>query len=263
MILEPFQQSLIVLVAMSVIMALLWIRQRSTGDAGTVDVGWSAGLGFAAILYAVTSDGVLLRRILLAVLAGGWSFRLASYLLYYRIFQGEEDGRYQRLRAQWGDKAGFYFFIFFQLQAFLVSLFSLPFLVVAHSQEPALTGFDILGILIFVVAVAGEGLADRQLARFRSNPTNKGKTCRQGLWHYSRHPNYFFEWVHWWAYVALAYGSPYWWITLLGPIIMWIFLFKVTGIPATEEQAIASRGDDYREYQRTTSQFFPWFPLED
>jgi steroid 5-alpha reductase family enzyme len=263
MTLDAVQQLLIVLISVSVLMTLLWLRQRSTGDAGTVDVGWSAGLGFAAIFYAVTSEGDLTRRILLAVLAGGWSFRLASYLLYNRVFEGEEDGRYKRLRRQWGDDANRYFFYFFQLQALLVPLLSLPFLVVAHSQNPSLTGFDILGIVIFLTAVFGEGAADRQLARFRSDVNNKGKTCRQGLWRYSRHPNYFFEWLHWWAYVALGIGSPYWLVTLIGPIIMWIFLFKITGIPATEEQAIASRGDDYREYQRTTSQFFPWFPLED
>ena len=166
------------------------------------------------------------------------------------------------MRRKWGEKADTYLLLFFQFQALLVPLFSLPLIVVAHNESPGLTGFDILGILIFLTAVIGEGIADRQLGRFRSDPANKGKTCRQGLWRYSRHPNYFFEWIHWWAYVAFGAGSPYFWITLMGPLLMWIFLFRITGIPATEEQAIASRGDDYRDYQRTTSRFFPWFPKE-
>ena len=88
------------------------------------------------------------------------------------------------------------------------------------------------------------------------------QTCREGWWRYSRHPNYFFEWLHWWSYVALAVGASYWWLTLLSPAVMLYFLVCVTGIPPTEAQALASRGEDYRQYQRTTSVFIPWFPKE-
>jgi steroid 5-alpha reductase family enzyme len=102
-------------------------------------------------------------------------------------------------------------------------------------------------------------LADRQLARFKRRPESRGKTCREGWWRYSRHPNYFFEWLHWWSYVLLAAGSPWWVLTLIGPALMLLFLFKVTGIPATEAQASVSRSD-YAEYRRTTSAFIPWFP---
>jgi steroid 5-alpha reductase family enzyme len=101
------------------------------------------------------------------------------------------------------------------------------------------------------------------LQAFRSNSRNKGKVCRDGLWRYSRHPNYFFEWTHWWAYVLIGWQAPYGWATLFGPVIMLVFLFKVTGIPPTEENALRSRGDAYREYQRTTSVFFPWPPKPD
>jgi steroid 5-alpha reductase family enzyme len=110
------------------------------------------------------------------------------------------------------------------------------------------------------VAFAGESLADRQLSRFRQDPRNRGRVCRDGLWRYSRHPNYFFEWLHWWAYVALAAGSPLWWIAVAGVAMMLLFLTRVTGIPPTEAQALRSRGEAYREYQRTTSAFFPWPP---
>jgi steroid 5-alpha reductase family enzyme len=89
---------------------------------------------------------------------------------------------------------------------------------------------------------------------------NRGHTCRDGLWRYSRHPNYFFEWLHWWAYVPLSLGAAGGWATILAPLVMLFFLFCVTGIPATEAQALQSRGADYRQYQRTTSAFFPWFP---
>jgi steroid 5-alpha reductase family enzyme len=108
-----------------------------------------------------------------------------------------------------------------------------------------------------MVALTGESIADRQLARFRASPSNRGKVCREGLWRYSRHPNYFFEWFHWWAYAWLAVGSPLWWLPILGVVVMYLFLTRVTGVPPTEAQAIRSRGDAYREYQRTTNAFFP------
>ncbi|MGH8164637.1 MAG: DUF1295 domain-containing protein, partial [Rhodanobacteraceae bacterium] len=110
------------------------------------------------------------------------------------------------------------------------------------------------------LSVFGETIADRQLARFRANPANDGKTCREGLWRYSRHPNYFFEWLHWFAYVALAIGSPLWWLALAGPVVMFVFLRFISGIPYTEAQALRTRGDDYRAYQHDTSMLFPWFP---
>ena len=103
-------------------------------------------------------------------------------------------------------------------------------------------------------------LADRQLSAFKADPANRGRTCRQGLWRWSRHPNYFFEWVHWLAYVPLAWGSSWWPATLLAPAIMLYLVTKVTGIPPTEAQSLRSRGEDYADYQRTTSAFFPWPP---
>ena len=111
-----------------------------------------------------------------------------------------------------------------------------------------------------MVAVAGEALADRQLAAFQADPGSRGGTCRAGLWPYSRHPNYFFEWLTWVAYAAFALPSPWGWTFVCAPLLMLFLRFRVTGIPMAEEQALRSRGDDYREYQRTTSAFFPWFP---
>jgi len=131
--------------------------------------------------------------------------------------------------------------------------------MVAMRGSRALGTPGVAGVLVWVIAVAGEALADAQLARYRSVPANRGRTCRVGLWRASRHPNYFFEWLHWWSYVLLATGSPLWWATLIGPALMLYVLLKVTGIPATEAQAVLSR-PDYAEYQRTTSAFIPWFP---
>ena len=144
-------------------------------------------------------------------------------------------------------------------QALLAWFFSLAFWLAMRRSGP-MDLWDLFGISIWLISVAGETTADSQLARFRANSSNRGTTCRSGLWKYSRHPNYFFEWLHWWTYVAIAWTSPLGWMTLCAPALMLFFLLKVTGIPATEAQALISRGDDYRKYQQTTSMFIPWFP---
>ena len=165
------------------------------------------------------------------------------------------------LRAEWGNAAQRNLFWFFQIQAGWTILFALPMLVAA--SNPAAPGWaDALGVVIWIVAVAGEAVADRQLLRFRRRPESRGLVCQEGLWRYSRHPNYFFEWVHWWAYVAFSVGYAWGWLSLLGPVVMLAFLLRVTGIPMTEARAVASRGDAYRTYQRTTNRFFPGPPRE-
>ncbi len=146
------------------------------------------------------------------------------------------------------------------MQAAWSVLFSMPFLVVAFNTRPAPDGWSVAAVIVWLAAVGGESLADRQLARFRADPMNRGKACRAGLWRYSRHPNYFFEWTHWWTYVLLAVGSPYWFLAIWGPAVMLLFLLAITGIPPTEAKAVEVLGDEYRAYQKTTSAFVPWFP---
>ena len=263
MVLAPMIQVLIGLLIVSGMMGVLWLVQRKTGNAGIVDVGWTAGIGILGCCFAATSDGEPNRRILVAVLIGVWSARLAIYLLLDRVIGHPEEGRYRTLREKWGATAAMRLFSFFQIQALAALFFALPILVVAQSPVDRWTLWDLLGVMIWGISVGNTILADRQLARFKRRPGNRGKTCREGWWRYSRHPNYFFEWLHWWFYVPLAVGSAYWWLTLLAPAAMLHFLLNVTGIPPTEAQALASRGEDYREYQRTTSVFIPWFPKKE
>ena len=239
-------------------LAALWTRQLRTRNATSVDVAWSAGLAFLALLYPWLVDGDLWRRVLVATLGAVWATRLAWYLLSHRVLgEAEEDGRYMAMREQLGNKAPIGFFLFYQAQAAVAVLFSLPML--AAMQGGPLRLWAWLGVGVWAIAVVGESVADTQLARFRGDGSNTGQVCRRGLWRYSRHPNYFFEWLHWWAYVLIAEGATLSWV---GPIAMLVFLFRLTGIPYTEKQAIRSRGDAYREYQRTTSVFVPWPPKE-
>ena len=245
---------------MALMMAMLYAVARIRRNAGIVDAGWATGLAILAVFYAWVADGLGPRRVLLAALAGFWGLRLGSYLFFNRFIGKPEDGRDRELRTRWGNRAERNLLLFFQLQASWDVLFSLPFLAVAFNPTPSLGVWDLIGCAIWATAVLGETTADRQLARFRAKPENRGKTCNKGLWRYSRHPNYFFEWIHWFAYIFLAIGSPYGWLALLGPVLMGVFLLKITGIPYTEQQSVKSRGESYREYQRTTSAFIPWFP---
>lgn len=256
------QQLALALLLAAALLLVLWLVALRTRNAGIVDVGWSAGVGLLAVFFAVTSTGGASRRLLIGGMLGGWALRLAVHLLMHRVWGQPEEGRYRNLRARWGEAANARFFWFFQAQAILAWLFALPAFLVLHTRSGPLDWRDLLGLAIWLVAVVGELIADWQLERFKADPRQAGKTCRLGLWRYSRHPNYFFEWLHWWAYVAMAWGSPWGLFTLAAPALMLLFLIKITGIPATEAQALRSRGEEYRRYQQTTSAFIPWFPKE-
>ncbi len=246
----------------AIAMLVAWVWQRRSGKPSIVDVVWAFGVATAGIAYALSLEGYLYRQLAIAGLASIWGLRLGGYLAV-RVLTTAEDGRYLRFIREWGDNAQRNLFWFYQMQALWIVGFAFPILVAAQNPIKAWTWLDSAGLAIGLLAIVGEGVADRQLARFRKRSDSKGKVCNIGLWRYSRHPNYFFEWLHWFAYVGLGWGAAYGFLTLAGPVVMGLFLTRVTGIPLTEKQAIESRGDAYREYQRTTSAFFPWPPKRD
>jgi steroid 5-alpha reductase family enzyme len=249
------------LVIPAVMMVGVWLMSRLLNNAGIVDIFWSYGFIPVVWVCAWVSGGDALRSVLLVFMVSVWSARLGTYLLI-RVAKHhpEEDGRYAALRAQFPQNTWAMFFGFFQAQAWLITLLSVPFILVFVNTAPGIGFFELAGALLWLAGILGEAVADGQLNRFRKNPANKGKTCRAGLWKFSRHPNYFCEWLVWVGYFVYALGSPGGWIAVYAPALMYLFLTKVTGVKATEEHAVKTRGDDYREYQRTTNAFFPWFP---
>lgn len=242
---------------LAVMMAGFWLIHLRLRNAAIVDVGWALGLPILACWYAARLQPGP-RGWLLAALVTAWGARLAGYLLATRVVGHDEDGRYVELRRGWGDRASRYFFVFFQAQVVLDLALSVPFWLVMRERAP-IGVIESVATALWAIAVAGEALADRQLAAFRRSSHARGAVCDRGLWAYSRHPNYFFEWMTWVAYALYASTATWGWLGWTAPALMLFFLFRVTGIPATEAQALRSRGDAYRRYQQTTSAFVPWF----
>lgn len=242
-------------------MAVLWVVHFPLKTAAIVDVGWAVGLPILAGWYAWSLDAGL-RGWILAGMVTVWGGRLAVHLLVDRVIGQPEEGRYRELRARWRTHLGAKFFVFFEAQALLDVVLSVPFLLAARAGgSPGVMGWCALGL--WGLAMGGEALADAELARFKRDPSNRGRVCDVGLWRYSRHPNYFFEWLVWVAYALYATTAPHGWVGWISPALMLFFLFRVTGIPETEAQAVRSRGEAYRRYQRTTSAFVPWAPRKE
>lgn len=244
---------------LAVVMCLGWLVQRRTRNAGIVDLLWVLGLLGLASTYALVSNGWAPRRILVLGLVLVWGARLARHILR-RLLHESEDGRYAELRARRGDGFQRTMLGIFLAQALIAGLLSIAYLVPMSAADVGVSLRDGAAVLIWLVAWTGEAIADRQLHAWRSNPANAGRTCRTGLWRFSRHPNYFFEWLMWLAFPVLSIGLPWGPVTWVAPLLMLVLVVGVTGIPPTERQALKSRGDDYRDYQRTTSAFIPWPP---
>jgi len=253
---NAFAVSVVIVIAAK---TFAWLLQLKTKNGGLVDAVWAITLGGLAVLYALTGTAPVETRLVLAAMGGAWGLRLGWHL-WQRNWGKPEDFRYAKFRKEWGDQVNVKMFWFFQFQnIFTLLLSASAFIAVAYRPDAAPVWAVVLAVTIWLVSVIGEGVADTQLERFRTDPANKGKVCKAGLWRYSRHPNYFFETVHWLAYVALAIGAPYWWATLAAPLVMAFLLTKLSGMPMLEKEMMA-RKPGYAEYVRQTSALIPWFP---
>ena len=242
-------------------LALVWVLQLRSQNANLVDPVWSWSLGGLGVFFATLGSAPVELRVMLAVLAGLWGFRLGTHL-FIRNHGKPEDGRYTRFREQWGMKADRNLFWFFQVQTCFAALLALPFVVVAWREDLPPMWAIAAALVVWIASVAGEAMADAQLTRFKQDENNKGRVCSEGLWRYSRHPNYFFECLHWFTYLLLAIGSPWWWVGLIAPAVMAFLLLRLSGIPITEAHLAKSR-PGYADYMRSTSAFVPWPPKKE
>jgi steroid 5-alpha reductase family enzyme len=245
-------------IAVAVVMTALWRLGLRHRNFSYVDIGWCANFVVLAIVCGVLGEGWAPRRYLIATLFAVWGARLALHLAQ-RIIGEPEEGRYTELRRRWsaGGRLNLKFLLFFQFQAVLNLVLSVPLLLACQNATPQWHVLELAGAALWTIGWLGESIADRQLAAFKRNPDNRGEVCEVGLWRYSRHPNYFFEWVIWVGYALFALPAPWGPLALLTPALMLHFLLNVTGVKATEAQALRSKGESYRRYQRRTSVFVP------
>ena len=245
------------------VMVAAWLVQRHTGQGGWADAFWSLGLGAAGAgvaLFPIDGIAPSPRQWLTAVLIGLWGLRLGLHIAA-RAAHENEDARYARLRQDWGADFQTRMFGFLMLQAGAAAFLALSVLLAARNPTPGLTLQDCAASLIFVSALLGEGLADRQLAAFKADPANRGRVCDTGLWAWSRHPNYFFEWLGWCAWpvfaIALSGAWPWGWLAMTGPAYIYWLLTRVSGVPLLEAHMRRSRPEAFAAYAARTSAFFP------
>lgn len=242
-----------------IMMVLVYVLARQIKNAGIVDIFWAFGFTLIGTYCIAITPVLSSRKIIVLFLFILASLRLTTHLTKRFLKEHpREDPRYTQFKEHWGRHSELMTFLVFQLQGVLMALVSLPILMVCLDNRSFATVFDLLCLLVFFAGFWIEMTADQQLKLFKSNPENRGKTCQVGLWQYSRHPNYFGEWLIWVSYAlfALPTAGGYW--SLLSPALMLHFLLNVTGVAATEAQAVKTR-PDYKAYQNQTSSFVPWF----
>ncbi|MFC4262573.1 DUF1295 domain-containing protein [Ferruginibacter yonginensis] len=251
---------LIALALVCAIMLCAWVWGTVIKNYSVVDAFWAANFAVVAVIIYANINTSSHRTLLVSLLAFIWSLRLTLHL-GNRIFShiNEEEGRYKQLRKEWANHLHVKFFIFFQMQAISNVLLAFPFFIIALNPSPNLSFIEYVGAAIWAISIVGEAIADVQLHQFKKNSLNKGKVCDVGLWFYSRHPNYFFQLMIWMGVSIFAITAPFGIWSLISPLSIGYLLFKVTGIPMTEAQAIKTRGQAYIDYQQTTSVFIPWF----
>lgn len=226
-----------------------------------VDAFWAFGIGLTSLFFLFGNTPPDGKRMAAGILITAWSMRLGGHLAK-RIAKHHpaEDSRYIKLREVWKGRENPSFFWFFQAQAISVFLLALPFHIIASDPASSWNFLHILGAIVAAFGLIGETLADKQMANFKSTDPDPRSVCQNGLWKYSRHPNYFFESVIWIGIFLFSSGSPWGWTTIYAPVIITYLLLKVTGIPPAEASALKRKGEAYREYQRTTSAFVPLPP---
>ena len=243
-----------------IMMTILWLISIILKNVSIVDLFWGMGFVLSATFYFLKTGEPEPRKTLLMVMAGLWGLRLSAYLTWRNTGKGE-DFRYREFRKKYGENRYWWisFFQTFLLQGILMWLISAPLLgAMLYGQEKQLGILDFLGIILWITGFAFEAGGDFQLARFKSDPANKGKVLNTGFWRYTRHPNYFGDSAVWWGFglFCISAGS---YLPVLGSILMTALIIKVSGV-ALLEKSLKDTKPDYKGYIEKTSAFLPWFP---
>jgi steroid 5-alpha reductase family enzyme len=241
-------------------MTSLWSVSIIIKNVSIVDLFWGFGFVLAGWFYFLHTDGYEPRKMILMTLVTIWGLRLTGYLTWRNAGRGE-DFRYRQFRQNYGERRYWWvsFFQTFLLQGVLMWLISAPLLGAQINTSSGSLGMaDYLGMTFWIIGFIFEAGGDFQLARFRADPSNKGKVLNTGFWRYTRHPNYFGDTAVWWGFglISIAAGS---WLAALGSLLMTALIIKVSGV-ALLEKSLVSEKPQYRDYIEKTSSFFPWFP---
>ena len=251
------KQLLIAWTTIFVLINLTYLLSRKINNISILDIVWGFSFGALSIFFAFTGEGNAFRQWTLAVLTSLWSGRLGFYLAgRWMRYNGSEDPRYIELKKKWGNEKNLKILVFFYFQGLLIMLFSVIFAVPTWNKNDQIATLEIVGLGIVIIALAGQCGAAWQLSSFKKNVGSK-EVCELGLWHYCRHPNYFFEWIIWIGFYLIATSSGAWW-SIYCPASMLFLLLKVTGVPPSEAQSLKSKGANYNRYQKTTSCFIPF-----
>ena len=253
-----FQIYLLAFAAILSMMTILWLISVKIRNVSIVDLFWGFGFVVAGWVYFTSTEGLEARKILLMIMVAIWGLRLSIYLAWRNLGKGE-DFRYQKFRKDFGEGYWWYsFFSVFLLQGILMWLISAPLLGAQFYSANSLGILDFTGVAIWAIGFIFEAGGDMQLARFKSDPANKGKVLDTGFWHYTRHPNYFGDAAVWFGYalICLSAGSYF---PILGSVLMTALIIKVSGVALLEKTLNTSK-PGYQEYVRKTSAFIPWFP---
>jgi steroid 5-alpha reductase family enzyme len=241
---------------LAVAMILLWLLSLRLADASIADIFWGVGFVLVAGLACWLGQGAIARKILITSLTATWGLRLAFHLAWRNHGRGE-DPRYAAMRAQHPQTWNWLsLFQVFGLQGALIWLVSLPLQIAQSAPAPAqLVPLDAAGAALVLLGITFEAVGDYQLARFKANPAHRGRVMDQGLWRYTRHPNYFGDFCVWWGLyaIAAAAGGALW--CLVSPLVMAFLLMRVSGVPLLERTMAQRPG--YAQYVARTSSFFP------
>lgn len=244
------------------IMLVIWGMYLIGYDPAIVDIGWASSIGIGAFAFFLITNNVTLIKIASLTCVLLWSGRI-TFLLSRRLFLGIEDRRYIALSKQFGKWKEVKYLLFFMAQGIGAYVMLIPLMYIFSSVGGEWNKYATVALVWFIIAYCGEAWADYTLIHFKQRKGKKNEICEEGLWRYSRHPNYFFE-VQVWVAIALFAGAtvPEGFWAFITPSILLVLILFVTGVPPTEERALEKYGEKYKVYQRKTSVFIPWFRLE-